>query len=91
MTFSYTATNNGIPELMGTKRVVSGTFTCESGDTGGDIDTGLNRVDWFSIQETGGSASTKASTVNETMPYEGSTVTIVTKDGQSGIWRAEGK
>lgn len=90
MTFSYTVNNNGIPEFMGRKKVVTGTFTCEGGDTGGDIDTGLRRVEFFQIQETGGSVASNASVANESFPLDSGTVTIVTDDGQDGIWRAEG-
>lgn len=76
---------------MGNKRIIFGTFTNAAGDTGGDVVTGLSRVDFFQLQHTGAvAAPTSVNTANETFPLESGTVTIVTGDGEDGIWMAIG-
>lgn len=88
MTFDSSITDE-IATVFGDKKMTYGTYTCESGDTGGDVDTGLKIVEQFFIQPTGGTAST--SSVNETLPVAGSAVTIVTADNVSGNWMAIGR
>ena len=77
--------------VFGNKRIVEGTYDCSSGSvTGGDIVTGLNRVDQFFIQEKGSSVATNRSVVNATLPLASGTVTIVTDASQLGTWLAIG-
>lgn len=87
MAFAYTVKGKTV---MGNKRVAWGTYSNGSGDTGGDIVTGLASVDTFSLQQTGSAVTTGAPVVNETFPLASGTVTIVTDDNADGIWRAEG-
>jgi hypothetical protein len=72
--------------VMGNKRVIYGTYTNASGDTGGAIVTGLLHVDNFE--------STCTSHVGAPMPEVVSnslgTVTILTGDSNCGTWKAEG-
>jgi hypothetical protein len=74
----------------GSKRIAKGTFVNTSGDTGGDIDTGLRICETMILQHTGAAVVTDAPSVNETMPCDGSEVTIVTVADTSGDWIAIG-
>ena len=67
---------------MGNRRATFGTFTQASGDTGGDIATGLTKVESFMI-------TTEVVTTSESS----GTVTVTTQDpgtDQSGYWMAFG-
>lgn len=89
MAFSYTI-DSSISEVRGTKRRTSGTFTNADSSTGGDIDTGLEMCEKLILQHTGTAVVASAPVVNETLPVDGSAVTIVTVANASGIWIAEG-
>jgi len=88
MAFSSTITAR--PCAMGNKRVAVGTFTQAGGDTGGDINTGLRSCEFIMLQTTGAAASADQSAVDETLPVDGSAVTIVTTAGVVGNWLAVG-
>jgi hypothetical protein len=87
MTFSSTITSYS---KSGDKIVTRGTYTNGSGDTGGDIDTGLTVCEFIQLQPSGSSVIATAPVVNETLPVAGSAVTVVTADNEDGYWRAEG-
>lgn len=87
MAFSSTITETTV---FGNKRVAYGTFTNGVSDTGGDIETGLNRVDFIHLQVTGSAVDTNAPAVNETFPLASGNVTIVTTANTDGIWVAYG-
>ena len=76
--------------VFGNKRVHIGTYTNGSGDTGGDIETGLNKVEACVLIPTGSSVQTNAPVANETFPLESGDVTIVTDDNADGAWVAIG-
>ena len=76
--------------MFGNKRVAYGTFTNGGSDTGGDIETGLNRVDFIHLQVRGSAVDTNAPAVNETFPLASGNVTIVTTADTDGIWVAYG-
>ena len=76
--------------VFGNKRVKWGTFTTSSTDTGGDIATGLTRVDMMLLQHSGASVATDAPAVTETFPLSGGDVTIVTTKSADGYWLAIG-
>ena len=66
---------------MGNKRVHMGTFSQTGGDTGGDIDTGLKRIEYAECM-----AATNLSTSGGTL-----TVTTANPGGaQAGFWKAIG-
>jgi hypothetical protein len=88
MTFAFTLDNRSI---QGNRRVHTGTFTNSAGGTGGDIVTGLNRVESFSLQHKGSTATTNIHVVNETLPSTTGTMTIVSDADKSGFWRAVGR
>jgi hypothetical protein len=76
--------------VFGNKRIHKGTFENTGGSTGGDIETGLQRVDFIHLQHSGASAVASAPAVNETLPLVGGAVTIVTTGDADGYWSAEG-
>jgi hypothetical protein len=79
--------------VWGDKRVHFGTYTTDSTDTGGDIDTGLSRCEFIVLQETGSSVTADAPVINETFAkggIDGSAVTIVQTASADGIWLAIG-
>jgi hypothetical protein len=85
MAFAYTKT--GI-DSEGNKKVSRGLFTNTSSGTGGDIYTGLQKVEQFRINPSG--------TAHAAVPYHTETlpcsdpVTIVTSDQAAGGWEAVG-
>lgn len=83
MAFAYTIQKRGV---IGDLRYISGTFTNGGADTGGDIVTGFSRVEHVSLQHTGSAVVASAPVVNETFPYNGSAVTIVTVADADGTF-----
>lgn len=87
MAFESTITGRNV---FGNRRVHLGTYTNGSGDTGGDVNTGLRRCEALFLQPGGASVIATAPVVNETLPVAGSAVTIVTADNEDGTWMAIG-
>jgi len=87
MTFASAITEKG---MLGSIHVRTGTFTNGAGDSGGNIDTGLGTCILLELQHTGDSVVAKDPVVNETLPIDGSAVTIVTETGADGVWLAHG-
>ena len=81
-------------DVWGSMAVSMGTFTNSTGgDTGGDINTGLNRCYGLILQPGGSSVASNASVVNETFTangLDGSAITIVTDADLDGNWIAFG-
>lgn len=75
--------------IEGIKRVHWGSWTSPSA-TGGDIATGLGRVDICEIWHKGSSTEAAVAVVNETFPLAGGAVTIVATSGDTGYWKAVG-
>ena len=71
---------------FGNKKIVMGASTNDS--TGGEIVTGLKRVEGFVLTSLGSSAV--ESSVNETFPLEKGEVTIVTENNVDVSWIAIG-
>jgi len=93
MAFSSAITmldDGDVPERVGRKKVTMGTFTNTAGSTGGNITTGLTKVDSIKLQHTGAAAIADEPSANETFPFEGGAVTIVTTADADGIWMATG-
>lgn len=93
MVFSSTRSSIGDEERterLGRKHVVFGTFTNTAVTTGGNITTGLSKVEFFSAQYTSIAVVADTIAINETFPFEGGDVTIVTTAGGDGIWMAVG-
>jgi len=87
MAFASAITYYGV---RGNKKFRTGTYTNGTGETGGDVDTGLTVCTDFVIIPGGGTVNTNAPTVNETLPVAGNAVTIVTDDNADGFWEAQG-
>jgi len=88
MTFSSTITGW---ESIGSLRMTYGTYSNQSGDTGGDIAVGLRVVDTMYVQPKG-PATEVAPVINETFPLVATDVTVVLGSGTSaGYWVAFGK
>ena len=87
MAFASTITDETV---WGNKRVTFGTFTNGGGDSGGNIDTGLEICEAIQLTHSGSAVVASAAVVNETLPVAGSAVTVVTVAGADGYWVAWG-
>ena len=85
---SFTVSNKRIVQGVGS-RIVTGTYTCTSSTTGGDIDTGLSMVYGFFLQPSGAAVVSSFPVYNETLPKSGA-ITIVTTTGSIGSFMAIG-
>jgi len=74
--------------IFGNKRVHYGTFD-GGGDNGGDINTGLASVEFMSLTPLT-TAPAAAPAVAETLPVDGSAVTIACGADVDGYWMAIG-
>lgn len=88
MTMAYTV--NAQEGHAGSLRVVTGTYTNGSGETGGDIVTGLTVVYAAFLQPTKSAVVASQHVINETFPLNSGTITIVTNDNDDGVWMAVG-
>ena len=87
--FASTSDERGI---VGDLRYAQGTYTSNSGSTGGDIDTGLTTVNTMFLQPKGSSVASNAPVINETLPgADGTAITIVTDSDEVGNWQAWGR
>jgi hypothetical protein len=73
----------------GSKRITGGTFTNSGGSVGGDIYTGLQKVDKILLQHSGANVVADRPVSNATFPIV-DPVPIVTTANASGIWTAIG-
>lgn len=87
MAFASTITSYGV---RGNKKFRTGTYTNGAEDSGGNIDTGLTVCTDIVLIPTGATVNTNAPVVNETFPFAGNAITIVTDAGADGNWEAEG-
>lgn len=88
MAFESAVLQRGVS--VGNRRWAWGTFTNGAGDSGGDIETGLSRVEMLVPVHSGAAAVADAPSVNETFPLASGDVTIVTTAGADGYWLAIG-
>lgn len=86
MAFSFTKEDEWV---AGDLRLSTGTFTNGSGDTGGDIYTGLQKVYGFFMQHKNDAVIATFPVVNETFP-KADPITVVTADDGDGYWLAFG-
>lgn len=77
--------------LEGNRKIVFGTFTNGSSDTGGNIATGLSLVEVIQLSHSGSAVVASAPVVNETLPLSSGAVTIVTVANADGFWMAVGQ
>jgi hypothetical protein len=88
MAFTSTITGHS---ALGNKRLNYGTYSTSSTETGGDIDTGLVSCEFIALQQTASAVTADAPVVNETLPCDGSAVTIVQTASADGYWMAFGR
>jgi len=88
MAFEFTIENEQI--LNGNMKIVYGTWNAD-GVTGGDIATGLNRVDMCVLGHTGTAVEAAVAVCNETFPLSSGSVTIVATSGDKGTFIAIGQ
>jgi hypothetical protein len=88
MSFAYSILYNTV---NGNKRKVVGTFTNGGGDSGGNIVTGLKRVEKMILQLTGTSVGANVPVVSASFPTRTGTIQIVTDAGADGLFEAEGR
>lgn len=86
---AFTSTISQRPTAQGNKRMSMGTFSCAS-VAGGDIDTGMRSCESLLLQGVSSAVLANAPVVNETLPVDGSEVTIVTDSSAAGNWIAWG-
>jgi hypothetical protein len=86
MAFAFSRSSDFV---AGDLRITFGTFTNAGGDTGGDIYTGLQKVDGMILQHQGSSVVADQPAVNETFP-KADPITIITTDGADGWWLSWG-
>lgn len=86
MAFTSTITKKYV---FGNRRKHVGTWT-STDVTGGDIDTGLKRVESLMLTHKGSAVEAAVAVVNETFPLASGSVTIVTSSGDTGYWEAIG-
>ena len=86
MAFSASTTTAPGPDVLGSSRLISGTFTNTDTDSGGDITTGFSVIIACGVHYT--------SHISGAMPkftVSGGTITIVTSNGVDGAWWAIGR
>lgn len=88
---AFTSTITSKTKIFGSMQKKWGTFTNTGGSTGGDINTGLTSVESINLTYSGSSVVASAPVVNETLPADGSAITIVTVADADGYWEAIGK
>jgi len=86
MAFTFAKDNDGV---LGDLRSCAGTFTNSGGGTGGDIYTGLQKVEGMVLRYMSDAAIATTAVVNETFP-KADPITIVTAADKSGFWWAFG-
>jgi len=88
MAFTSTIERKG---RMGIHKFRIGTYTSTDSDEGGNIDTGMPVVYSMKLMPKTTAVLDDESTVYETMPCDGTAVTIVTTADETGYWFAIGK
>lgn len=86
MAFSASTTTAPGPDVLGSSRLISGTFTNTDTDSGGAITTGFSVIIACGVFHTSG--------INNADPkftVSGGTITIVTSNGADGSWWAIGR
>lgn len=91
MAFTAELNDNGQAQLEGTKKRVTGTYTNTSGSTGGEVATGLRKIDYMNFQPIGAAVAVANVSINESLPLEVGTVTIVTTADEDGMFEAYGE
>lgn len=87
MAFTQSITHG--PYVTGDRKEVYG--KCDfTGVTTGNINTGLKMCESLVLTHVGTAVEAAAAVVNETLPVDGSAVTVVGTSGDSCLWVAKG-
>jgi hypothetical protein len=78
------------PKAIGTMRMSFGRYDDSASAAGGDIDTGLAMCHCIMLTHEGSTTELAAAVVNETLPIDGSAITIVCNTDDTGYWLAFG-
>ena len=89
-TFASARLDDGVPVVIGNKKMSYGNYTNTGGSEGGNINTGLKAVEIMLLQTGGSAVSADQSAVVETLPCDGSAVTIANTADSDGFWLAIG-
>ncbi len=87
---SITFTRKDPQQVFGGLRFAWGTFTDSSAGTADNLNTGLSKVIGVWFQMTASGVEDNYPTVNETMPCDGSAVTMICDASAAGYWYALG-
>jgi hypothetical protein len=92
MTFTSEILDNGKVEFLGTKKMVLGKFENTTSAADGKINTGLRRIEHFSIQMFADSDTVPTISYPKiaSFPIEAESVTIRASVGD-GVWKAVGE
>jgi hypothetical protein len=83
-------TDVDIRTVIGDMEVRGGTYLFSGGDTTDAINTELNIVMHMTLTAYGAAIVADAPTVNETLPYDGHAITIISTANKGGRWLAYG-
>lgn len=86
MAFGFTINRQTV---FGNVRVCGGTYYSDGGDTGGVIETGLDRVEYISLTPLAAAPGNSHVVSNATVPYSPD-ITIITPANANGLWVAYG-
>jgi hypothetical protein len=86
---AFSFTKNNAENVAGDMRITSGTFTSAGGSTGGDIYTGLQKVNGMILQQNAAAVVASQAVINETFP-KADPITIVSAANAVGYWQAWG-
>ena len=86
---SFTSVITDRPKAIGHERMSRGTWEGD-GDSGGNIDTGLRKCHFIKLTPKGSAGPAAAPAVDETLPCDGSAVTVALGEDCDGYWEAWG-
>jgi hypothetical protein len=79
-----------IDSVAGNMAIRGGTYTTSGATTGGNINTGLHQCVHMELVATGTPVVADAPTVDETLPCDGTAITIICTAATTGRWLAYG-
>lgn len=89
MTFTSAITGKNL--IFGSKKIAFGTYAVTGATTSGNVDTGLKSCEVFVLQPISTGVQANAPTYEETLPADGSAITIHSDAIANGTWFAIGK
>jgi hypothetical protein len=85
---AFSSTVHGRPKSIGHIRMSYGRF--DATVDGGDIDTNLRMCHCMMLTHEGSAVEASMACINETLPVDGSAVSVFTADDDTGYWLAFG-